>query len=68
MTLLGWTLEQWAIAIGRLGIANISWRAAIDVKKAWKRLYNYEPGEIHIIGVGYSVDHVSAAKIFELPL
>lgn len=51
-TLFGWTFEQWSLACGRYGIAELKTRGEASALRArWDREQNVEPGEIEFAGV-----------------
>lgn len=61
-SLNGWTIEQWAIALNRFPITDPKdW---ISVYYQWISRYDYEPGEISIVGVDQEYDFDMAEKVF----
>jgi len=59
----GWTLNQWAIALHRIGLKGQDFENYIDVQCKWQCKYNNEPGEIEIEGIIIKKDWVNTRKL-----
>jgi len=61
--IFGWTLNQWAIALHRIGVKGQDLDNYIDVKCAWIEKYLNDPGEIKIEGIKVEKDWRTARQL-----
>jgi len=63
--LLGWTLEQWAVAIARIGIGGTQMKYADKTRIEYVRRFGQEPLEFMILGARPEGNYDLAAALFE---
>ena len=64
MKLLGWDEEQWAIALARYQITDLTVKSALKVKHEWMKKWPNEPGEIQILGEKPEKNYDDAFNLF----
>ena len=67
MMLFGWTSEEWAIAIPRIGMKVETMSDAAKVKREYLRRYNCKPGCVEIEGAKPEMDWGSVYNLFDYP-
>jgi hypothetical protein len=63
--LMGWTLEQWAVAIDRVGMGGTMMQYADKTRKEYLSRYGQNPLEYLIIGARPAGNYDLAAALFE---
>ena len=65
LTLNGWDLAQWAVAIERVGIGGTQMKYADKCQKEYINKYGQNPLEFQLIGVDMGGNYDLAAALFE---
>lgn len=64
MTLLGWSLSQWAIVLAYHPIDELSLDKALELQNRWSQGYKTNPGEIDFVGFQHPKDMRMAGELF----
>ena len=67
MYLLGWTIDQWAQAIGTKGLDEASIKGAVRLRCKWLEQYGCAPGVTKFIGIEPEMDYDTAYKLLDYP-
>ena len=63
--LMGWSFEQWAIAVKRVGVGGTRMKDISRCRKEYRERFGQDPLEFQIIGARPDGDYDLAAAIFE---
>ena len=62
---LGWTIDQWAIAIARVGLDGTTIRHANRCRNEYLSRYGTDPGGVEFIGVQPEANYDLAMALYE---
>lgn len=62
---LGWTIDQWALAVERVGLDGTTIKHANRCRSEYIRRYGCDPGGVEIIGVNPPANYDLAYALFE---